>query len=487
MNSGTRGVVLLAICCFAVSACGPVSTRPEASAGSILDRSLSDAQRLRAVQEVPLRGDNPAGAIAALNVLVWSDRHPIGLRIAAMDRLIRYDGSAFWRAADRWLPRVDEPAMLRTIGRRAMPDPSVEVTSALLWRWAKPSPSLAEIDRVEYDIFASWVSPVPVEQALWDLLSPPTSLTPAPGRVPVSWSAWTVLSRLEDDAVLRSRLAEMRVDSELIQALQAAAAVVDRLPANAEGLRGLMALRRDAPRWRALQGLRDSLADRGGAGVALRHWPALSRLGVDDRAKSYQRGQAEIAAYQATAYRLPRDMPAGMAIRFRADPHGDGQSGSYSDQLSWADLAVIQTILRATRDPAIMAAWFIQADADLIDRTTEYGGVLTWDRDGSFVARLYPPPRREGDRKFFSSPGLVEAMVTGLAHYHFHAQRHDNAEFAGPGVGDLAFTDAMEAHTLTLTFIDHDRLNIDLAFPGGLVLDLGCIDRPAASKPGRAR
>ena len=62
---------------------------------------------------------------------------------------------------------------------------------------------------------------------------------------------------------------------------------------------------------------------------------------------------------------------------------------------------------------------------------------------------------------------MIEAMYTGLAHYHFHAQQYDNIEFAGPGRGDLEFNANLETHTLTLTFVNRNQINVDLAFPMG--------------------
>ena len=82
------------------------------------------------------------------------------------------------------------------------------------------------------------------------------------------------------------------------------------------------------------------------------------------------------------------------------------------------------------------------------------------------------------DQAFYAPPELITAMYTALAHYHFHANRHDNAAFAGPGGGDLAFADRFGAACVVFTFIDRDTLNVDYHHEGGVVIDLGCISRP---------
>ncbi|MEM9916356.1 MAG: hypothetical protein AAF911_15480 [Planctomycetota bacterium] len=467
-----RGGVL-ALLMVGVASCATLPPDREV----LLDRGRPVDQRLAAVQGMSLSGaghEVNAEAIAALHVLVWSDRHPLELRVAAMDRLIEKAPDDFWSAADRWFASVDDDALARQIGERAVRDKRRDFWPALLQRWSYGRGSgrqaTVESERVEYAVFAQAVSPEAVEDALWAVVSQPGEGWPTGRGVPPAWSAWVVLSRLETPDRLRIRLAQTSGPATpLVEALRASQPVLGEWPVTLEGVRWLMVVHQNPEAWSGFAAV--LLADRGvGSSLALRHLATVRQL------LSRRGGWVEAEAANVLAQRLPdaswfsREQPASTSVDWTT-----GEDGG----LNRADRLILQEIIRAMRNRAVVASWFAQADADLADETTEYGGVLTWGTHGKPVARAYPPQEREGDRKFFSSPALVDAMYSGLAHYHFHAQTFGNAEFAGPGRGDLAFTDAMEANTLTLTFIDRDRLNVDLAFPGGRVLDLGCIHRPA--------
>lgn len=455
--------------CVMAAGCTPVHPLADGPA-VLLDRGLAESRRTRAVQHISLDDPQSAEAIAALHVLVWSDRHPLNLRIAAMDRLIGHDAEGFWRAADRWFPSVDDDAMAAQIGERAIRDARRDVLPAVLRRWAKLDPSIAEARRLEYSICRVLVAPQSVNQWLWHLVGA------APGEngshtQDNAFTAWAVLCRLENPAQRRAVLATDFSSEAFVNDLRTAARVLDVLPANAEGLRWLLTFREptDTGMSPAFRRLRDGLHPDAPTGLAVRHVSVLWQMSADRRAWSRDEFLRALTGRLASVRKYPRDIRVGREIYVE---NTDDRA------LCWADLAVALQVREAMDKVDIAAAWFAQADADLSDTTSEHGGVLTWDERGRLVADAFPPTRRDGDHKFFSPPRLIDAMHRGLAHYHFHAQQFDHAEFAGPGRGDLAFTDAMEAHTLTLTFVDRDRLNVDLAFPGGWVLDLGCIHRP---------
>jgi hypothetical protein len=147
-------------------------------------------------------------------------------------------------------------------------------------------------------------------------------------------------------------------------------------------------------------------------------------------------------------------------------------------ELRWADLLVIDVLLDAMADRAIARVWFSQADADLEDASTEYGGLIRWDAEGELIARPYTPMLRDHDRKFIPPAAMTTDAYASLAHYHFHAQRYRNARYAGPGRGDLErVADRQRLNGLVLTFIDKDRLNADFYRHGRVVVDLGTLRR----------
>ncbi|MEM9419016.1 MAG: hypothetical protein AAGA25_08220 [Planctomycetota bacterium] len=439
----------------------------EEGLGLILDRSEPVHRRVQTINTIELQGAQHAEAVAAMNVLVWSDRHPLELRLVAMDRLIEEQQELFWSSANRWWSVVDDPEMADAIGVRVVRDQRKDVIPGLLRRWADGDRiSVEASDRMEYQVLEQLVAPRSVHEALWRWVGGYGAHDQDTAR-----SAWIVLSRFEDESARRRGLIEFPGSGDLWGDLQSAASVLDYLPKTREGLTWLSALRSDETQWAFLVRRKQSLSEDTARGWQVRHLGVLASLPETLLHKKEQEIWTELRENLSEAQQVPRDLPSGVSVTLQAEDE---------PPLVWPDLALAWSVRDAMNDPVVVQAWFEQADADLIDTGSEYGGVLTWDSDGAFLAKGFMPDRRQGDRKFFSSPALIEAMYMGLAHYHFHAQQYDNAEFAGPGRGDFEFTEKLETHALTLTFVSRDRINIDLAFPDGRLIDLGCVDRPIA-------
>lgn len=427
----------------------------------MLDRSLAESRRVEAVRAAELSGPSADEMRAALHVLVWSDRHPLSVRTAAMDRLIADDPAGFWVAAERWLGTVDRLEMVEAIGGRAIGADRDGLPALFVRRWARSAAAVVEESRPERHVVERLSGGRSAETVLLDLLASPATAWPDAA------AAWTVGRRWRGEAWGEDLLNDGPPKvSGLAMQLRTAAQRVDVLPAEIEGLRWLAALWADTTEWAAYEKLRPTLHPDAAGTVGLRHLPALAAMPAERRTWTRDALAAHLDRQLVGAERVPRELPAGVAVH-------------EVSSLNWADLAVTLAVREAMDEPAVVAAWFAQADADHADENSEHGGVLGWDDAGRWAATGFPPERRQGDRKFFSPPALIERLYVGLAHYHFHAQDFDNAEFAGPGRGDLAFTEAMRANTLTLTFVDRDRLNVDLALPGagGRVMDLGCVRR----------
>lgn len=157
----------------------------------------------------------------------------------------------------------------------------------------------------------------------------------------------------------------------------------------------------------------------------------------------------------------------------------DGSIRKAREDLYWGDALLLLVSRRAVEDAGVIAQLFTQADQDHGDTSTEHGGVLDW-RDGRFVALHYPPrpTQRLGDQRFVASDDLIEAGTPALLHYHFHANKTTNTQYAGPSVNDLEYARTFGRTCLVLTFIDGDRLNVDTYTPDGVSVDLGTIERP---------
>ena len=159
--------------------------------------------------------------------------------------------------------------------------------------------------------------------------------------------------------------------------------------------------------------------------------------------------------------------------------------GAWRAELVWGDALALLVADEAVRGEGVAAALFAQADADYADRSTEHGGVLdAVSRPGStedaFEAIGFAPrpAQRTGDRRFVASPELLERGAASLFHYHFHANRIRNADYAGPSEADLLYARDFGRACLVLTLIDERTLGVDYYQPGGARIDLGTIARP---------
>lgn len=465
-----RLTLLLAV---GVVAAGCAAPTPDDHLRILAQRDAPGDRRLAALEALgPLR-DWPAAEDAPrlLGDIAWSDRTPDDLRIAAIDRLLAADEARFRTELRSRITLVERWPVLQHLFDLAAERGWSDATPALVRSFARTSQVYADADRPERAALARLHPDRPLRDVLVATLTGAEHDTVLVEQA----AAWTVLSRTEPPADLWSLLVALPPATPLVRDLQAAAEVLDVLPRDTEGVLWLMSVRgAEGGRW--WQGAADAastLLPEERAGLELRHLPLLqgvAELGAADRDALLDEVRSEIAAKGPQTTRTEFGALPGPASE-RLD--------AQADRLTWPDLLAIRTLLAALDDPAVVASLFAQADADHADTATEHGGVLRFASDrAGLVAETYEPVLQAHDRVFYSSPELIAAMYTAVAHYHFHAQDHDNADYAGPGGGDLGFADRLRPNALVLTFTDRDTLNADYYQPGGVVVDLGAIRRP---------
>lgn len=461
--------------CLMIAACA--APGPRGRVATLADRDADPARRVAAMRALgPIdTWPDPVAARGLLTDILWSDAEPDALRIAALDRLLRRDPADLRAALDGRLMGIDRWPVLEHVFAIAGREGWRGFTGLAVRSYARPSRRYDDLHRPERRVIERLNPDRRVEDVLLEMFIGLETAHGGAGRWDIAErvAAWTVLNRLAPPAAVRAMLASSPPTTALVTDLQAAAGVVDVLPPDAEAVRWLMALRATdgGAWWRSAAEAAASLGVAQRRGLELRHLAMLMRLPADmraaDRAELVQRASDRLEGVSHVA-RADRGVVAGAW----SEAFADHESG-----LAWADLATIRTLLDAMEDRGVVTEWFVQADADLLDTRTEYGGVLRMDGHGGFATRPFAPLLRLHDRKFYSSDALIRAMYTGLAHYHFHAQRHDNAAFAGPGAGDLALADRLRPGALVLTFIDRNTLNVDYYQPGGVVADLGVVRR----------
>lgn len=432
-----------------------------------LNRDRETSHRLAAVQQVCPIGNQsqPQEIIKALDGLAWSDRQPMALRTVAIDALLEYNAEQFWQAADKRIIEVDSWPVMEYLFAKAVDVNQTKFTGTAIRSYARVSQRYRDDERPERDVIQALNPDQSVEQVLAGVFLRPNNIYDMRHQV----AAWTVLCRLTDLAFRRELLEQAPGDTMLVASLQQAACVVDELPLNREGILWLYYLQGE-PTWNDAVQRIETFSEEQREGLALRHLPLLvqmdqQRLAVDE-ATLRQRVEQRLVSrghVQRTESRLLKEPP---------DESFDAQQ----ERLVWADLLVIDCLLDATQDRALVESWFAQAEEDRGETDTELGGVLAWENEQLGVVP-FEPWMRGNDHKYYSSPALVSRLYTGLVHYHFHAHDHRNAEFAGPGAGDLDFATHLQAGCLVLTFIDEYTLNVDYYQSGGVVVDLGVLSR----------
>ncbi len=414
---------------------------------------------------------DPAQTLNLL-ALLWSDREPRPLRFAALDALAIHAPEALWSSATRYFVGVDDPEIVAAVCRRAASDHRVDTVETLIRRWARP---------LGHPAFGPGSTVRPEAQSVDHLtnVNRKTSLTNVLQQThsdETAAAAWSLLQTVVPgfDAKQWAKRSGSAPASAVGRALVNAANMFATLPFGADQVRGLTAWTLANPEgWQRVREIKDAT----GASLALRHLPALSR---DRLAPAVFR---DSKSWRLT---LRRRLHAGDHVPRRVEGETrakDSQAGLQVnlEGLLKADLFLLDAVLAALDEPPVIAAFFDQADADQRDLRSEHGGGLLWPSghpERPPVAVPFSPARSAGDHTYVTSDDLLAALYRrGLAHYHFHAQRHDHADYAGPGEDDLRFVQHCGLLCLTLTFIDADHLNVDVSLPDGGVLDVGCIKR----------
>lgn len=452
----------------------------------------------------------------AMKSLAWSNKNPGPVRVRALEILADQPGEADksdFRAMTRlMLPNETEFTVVRFIAARAGRGGWREHAGPLARAWSRSLASVPDAERPERAALLALYPESRVEQTLMSIFATPAT---GEGRQ-LEWAekarlaAWEVLARLDPQGAQRSSLlasAPAAPGDRLMENLRAAAADLRAVPITAAQLKWVNTLRDfDDPQrgaanrqwWGQASAALASLAPGQQATIALRHaepvrwcsvhrpdWLRQDRNTLLDRLRGALKGQER-------------------AARFGSSGSGFGTAlDDIAQKLSWADLLTIAVFIEAIRPSssesgnAASAAWiadglWTQAEQDRADTSTEYGGLIAWTETaagaasggGRWKATLYPPraTQRFGDERFVASDDMLNDGGRALAHYHFHAQRLDNADYAGPGPGDLLYATEQGRACLVFTPLRRGTLAVSYYQPGSVVVELGTLTAsPAAA------
>jgi hypothetical protein len=345
----------------------------------------------------------------------------------------------------------------------------VDFTPALVRAYAQPALGMKDLERPERSAIETLNPGKTIEQVIVEIFASADSGYDDKQQI----AAWALLNRIRKPSTLIG-LIEGRVESSsLVRDLRATAEQLRVLPCNREGVLWMRYLRHEASGsfWDGARRTVASIPPDRLEGLELRHMEVLMRASADAR----QRGRQELIARIERRLRQAEHTYKGPTYDAPMSEHPQ-RFASWRSDLAWADLVTIEMMLDLIEDQEMSKQLFDQADADIQDPTTEYGGVIDMV-DGRPVAQRYEPIARVHKWKYVPSQEMIHHLYTALAHYHFHAQHHHNSAHAGPGRGDLRLADHLRPNGLVFTFITPNKMNVDYYQPGKVVVDLGMIRR----------
>ena len=483
---GPRRIAFLCLCVCGMMepGCASDPRAPTDPAATLKDQDATTSERQRAV--VSIANDLREGKIEhnagreALKRIAWRRSSRTAVRLTAIDALLEDDGPDTARMLGLLLPTETNWDVIARVGDLAVQHAWRGLAPALVRSWSRKVVEPVDADRPERAALAALFPDETVEAVVYRVFATPKDDKLFGDRARLD--AWALLQRIDRDGSQTRALlaADTTPDTEdpLLADLHAGARLLGVVPRSAEQLRWLREMRLPEHRafWSDAVEAVASLDDSQTRGLALRHISAV----VWARRR------------EPTWLTLTRDeLASAVAAELhgaRKHPRTDGvldftssreTLDAWRDRLSWGDFLLLRIANRAIKDPHVDADLFVQALRDRADTTTEYGGVLDQAGDGFRINGFSPrPTQRLGDRRFVASAQMISASAESLFHYHFHVQRERNADFAGPGRGDLEYADTSGRACLVFTSVEGNVLNADYYQPGGARIDLGEVRQP---------
>lgn len=435
----------------------------------------SPATQIKAMSQ--LDGPQPSpGYIKLLQRIVVSNSYLVPTRKAAYQRLVRYDPKALDTALATELMHL-EPADYRTwVIEQIAAGNRRQLTKAVIRSWAipldfwernkeRPEPkALAQMygeEQVPLTLLSTMLDANPITEAnlrarCWELLV-------------TSGHTDSLLILMEDD--------ELVGKDTLLLDMRAAIKDLNVIPRNREEILWIRALR--DPKHKAYW---DEVA------------AALSQLNEERRSDLETR---DLAVAVAAAKHRPNLLKASNqelydSLQKAINSNGNHYSADFSGWtvevseklsddrrvLTWGDLAAMHLALEALESDRLKAHIFDCAERDMLDPTTEYGGLIRLDDNGRFELVEHRPRARVADDRYMASQALFNDSYTALFHFHNHAQKYDNYRYAGPHLGDIDYANETGANGIVFTFVNSSSINVDFYRHTAVIVDLGTIERP---------
>jgi hypothetical protein len=478
------------------------SSQPGAPDGdplaNVRDNTLSIRNRVASVEPARARAGTQMQMVVAtvrtFKDIAWSPAQPPELRLAVItallndpDPVVVEDARAMGKLM---LPREQDRPIVVLLAKTAAQRQWTDYIPSLIRSYSRPLPAVEELQRSEALAISDLSAGRPVPEVVFEVFLNPPQMPESYG---LDWAkrfradAWDLLGRLDKDGALRIRLlhdapsgtGENMVGSNLKRCL----AELRSIPLTGDEMNWLNSLLDpakggNAEWWKHASAAISRVQDKGP--FQIRHAEPV-RWAAANKPEWFNASRDELLSQVRSRLdgRTHTDRNSGAMTKIREDFQ------HYEGQLRWADLICVLVIDEMLHQPHVQRTIFDQTILDAKDKTTEYGGILTFtshsgtDPMTSAKAGLFPPRpgQRQGDERFVASDEMINASDQSVAHYHFHVQQRRNAGYAGPSDSDLVYAARYGRSCVVFTSLDEGRLNVDFYQPDGIVLDLGEISR----------
>ncbi|HEY4329269.1 MAG TPA: hypothetical protein VGN88_06005, partial [Phycisphaerae bacterium] len=456
-----RPALMVAWAVMAASCSEPATRDPGKLVELMGDSSIPDDVRMAADRKLAgLEGEGYLPRIEALERVLQQRGASTSMQIHAMDGLEEADSSRLVVALKIFLSRAREEALARAcdLAVRAGDEGLLPALTRSLARGEAEGDEERELrQRPEWHAIEKLFGK-PVREALWEMLHDSS------GRV----AALAVLARVETEGGLVKELDAMgATEDKWLDSVRWWAGAFGTVPYGEYETDAVVSLHlpeNEGLMARALAKYR-TIAEGGDSWMAPRFVEVLAE--VDDAGM----GMSRAALLADLRQRL-----SGIG-HMRREPSSPGAMDDNPEtlafnekRLSRGDLLMVRMLLRLL--PGKIAEFGREADADRADVTTEHGGLLKVEQ-GELIIVPRAPAMAESDVVYETSGRTIREAATGVALYHFHAQRVDNSERAGPSLGDMIFSKETRVNCVVITSVGKGQLDFDYYTPAGAVIDLG--------------
>lgn len=428
-----------------------------------------------------LQDDTSPEYLKLLRRVVTQPGYTPPVRERAFEQLAAKDPQGLRDALAIALPRMDMLEWRTRVCELIVEKQLVEMTPTLINALAVPMGGWIQKDedRPEYKALQALHGETRVPDVIYQAMLDSNPVTQANLRA----RCWELLWKSGDRERLVALVQDDRVKSDdaFLSDLRASARDLGILPRNREEILWLRSLRepKRSDFWRDAMTATRRMPESVRRDLELRELPvAVAAMRIDPK------------LLEAT----PQELYPQLESKIRSEgrrtysPSFEGYSGNFTeslyqmrDELKWGDFAGMLLACDMLEQPTVLAHLFDIADRDLMDRTTEYGGVIEVDEKGRFAIREFRPRVSGSDLRFEAPQEMFDLAYTSLFHFHNHAQAYDNVRYAGPHMGDFSYAESTRANCLVFTFIDRRTLNVDFYRYGRVVIDLGTTTRSGAT------